>query len=94
MMPMFMFSGFFANAGSYSDWIGWLQWISPVKYCLEAYIYNEFDDREYGPNDTNLIDFLNFEIGIWGCVGILLGLGIFLRLLSAFFLQKLVSKFQ
>jgi len=32
MLPLFLFSGFFKNTGNLSDWIGWIQYISPLKY--------------------------------------------------------------
>ena len=40
MMPIMLFSGFFSNAGSYPNWIGWIQYISPIKYSLEALVWN------------------------------------------------------
>ena len=43
ILPFMLFSGFFANAGSYGAWISWFQYISPIKYALEAFIWNEFD---------------------------------------------------
>jgi hypothetical protein len=94
MMPLILFSGFFSNAGSYPVWIGWFQYISPIKYALEALVYNEFDDRHYGPKDINLVKFLGYELGIGKCLAILAGLTVFLRFLSMICLKLLVSKFQ
>ena len=94
LMPLMLFSGFFSNSGSYPAWIGWVQYISPVKYGLEALIYNEFDDRVYGPDDVNLIDRLGFKLGIGACLGILAALIVVLRIISIVCLKLLVSKFQ
>ncbi|CDW80485.1 abc transporter family protein [Stylonychia lemnae] len=94
MMPLLMFSGFFSNAGSYPVWIGWFQYISPVKYALEALVYNEFQDREYGPRDIHMVNFLGYELGIAKCLAILAALTVFLRGVSMICLKLLVSKFQ
>jgi len=60
MMPIMLFSGFFSNAGSYPDWIGWIQYISPIKYSLEAMIWNQFDSSVYADAPVNLITFLDY----------------------------------
>lgn len=93
-MPIMLFSGFFSNAGGYPDWIGWVQWISPIRYSLEALIQNEFGNREYGPNDVNLVQFLGFDLGIGSCLAILAGLAVFFRIFAAVCLRLLVTKFQ
>lgn len=49
VMPMVLFGGFFANSSNYPDWINWLQYLSPIRYGLEALCINEFESREYGP---------------------------------------------
>ena len=94
IMPLMLFGGFFSNAGSYPDWIGWFQYISPIKYSLEALIWNEFDGRKYGAKDVHLIERLGFELGIGKCLAILAGLTVFLRIVSMICLKLLVSKFQ
>lgn len=38
LLPFFLFSGLFKNAGNYPDWIGWIQYISPIKYSFQAYL--------------------------------------------------------
>ena len=37
LMPFFLFSGFFKNTGNLSSWIGWIQYISPIKYGFLAW---------------------------------------------------------
>lgn len=93
LMPMVLFSGFFSNSGSYPVWISWIQYISPVKYTLEALIYNEFDDRRYD-SPIDLISFLGFKLGLFKCLIILLGLTIFFRFVALAFLKLLVGRFQ
>lgn len=89
-----LFGGFFSNSSGYPDWIGWLQYLSPVRYTFEALVWNEFGSREYGPNEINLVQFLGFDLGIGACLGILAAFAIFLRILAATSLRLLVTKFQ
>ncbi|KAI8846237.1 ABC-2 type transporter-domain-containing protein [Chytridium lagenaria] len=42
MMPMMLFSGMFVNTASMPKWISWLQYLSPVRYCFEGLVKNEF----------------------------------------------------
>jgi len=41
VFPMLLFGGLFANNESLS-WLSWIQYISPIKYCTEALMWNEF----------------------------------------------------
>ena len=43
-MPFILFGGMFANTDSMPGWLGWLQWISPIRYANEALAHAEFDD--------------------------------------------------
>ncbi len=47
IVPMFMvltilFGGFYINAESMPQWIGWLEKLSTMKWCYEAYCINEY----------------------------------------------------
>lgn len=86
LLPFVLFSGFFKNTGNLSNWIGWIQYISPVKYAFAAMVTNE---TLYSPS---LIAQLNFDVGLWDSVGCLVGIGIGFRLISLFFLWLLKSK--
>jgi len=46
-MPLILFGGQFANPDAIPDWIGWIQYISPIRYGLESLTVNEFDNRIY-----------------------------------------------
>ncbi len=37
-----LFGGFYLNSEDYPSWLGWIQWLSPFKYALEALAHNEF----------------------------------------------------
>lgn len=47
LMPLILFSGFMANQGNYLDWIGWIEYINPMKYSFEALVRNDYSDVEY-----------------------------------------------
>ncbi len=42
-MPMILFGGFIANAASTPNWLGWIQWLSPIRYANEAFAHIQFD---------------------------------------------------
>ncbi|KAJ3191563.1 ATP-binding cassette sub- G member 1 [Irineochytrium annulatum] len=41
-MPLMLFAGVFVQSASIPKWIGWLQYLSPIKYGFEALAKNEF----------------------------------------------------
>jgi ABC-type multidrug transport system permease subunit len=47
LLPLTVFSGFLANKRQFYVWIGWLQYVSPLKYSFEALATNEFVGRNY-----------------------------------------------
>ncbi|CDW88685.1 abc transporter family protein [Stylonychia lemnae] len=94
LMPFILFSGYFSNASSYPKWIGWIQYISPVRYSLEAFVINEFESRDYKDTDIKIIDFLSYDIGFTSCLLSLFTLGIAFRILTGLVLKYFVRKFQ
>jgi ABC-type multidrug transport system permease subunit len=52
IMPFVLFGGQFINPDNFPKWIGWFQYISPIRYGLESLVVNEFDSRVY---NTTLI---------------------------------------
>ena len=53
IMPLILFSGFFKNSSNFMSWIGWFQYLSPVKYAFEAAMRNNY---------TNIISDVKFHI--------------------------------
>ena len=41
ILPFLLFSGYFKNSGNIPAWIGWIQYISPLKYGFAAIAINE-----------------------------------------------------
>lgn len=54
MMPLMLFGGQFANSKNIQAWISWFQYISPIRYGLEALTVNEYDSRIY--NTTMILE--------------------------------------
>ena len=47
MVLTILFGGFYINADSMPDWIGWLENISTIRWVFEAYCINEFKGLEF-----------------------------------------------
>jgi ATP-binding cassette subfamily G (WHITE) protein 2 len=77
--PMMLFSGFYVNSESVRDFVKWLEWISPLRYGLEAGIYNEFEDTNFVPNP---ITSFNFDYGYWKSMLFLIIIGMSIRVIS------------
>lgn len=89
LLPFFLFSGLFKNTGNLSSWIGWIQYISPIKYAFSGYLQNEV----LYVAKSNVAQ-MNFDVGLWASVGGLAALGIGYRLLSLFFLWLLRARLE
>lgn len=68
-----------------------MQYISPIRYGLEALVRNEYEGKVLLPNEPNPIEYLGFNIGMANCIIILVGITVILRLLSFVFLKIMVS---
>jgi ABC-type multidrug transport system permease subunit len=88
LIPFLIFSGLFKNQANLPAWIGWIQYISPFKYNFSALMQNE---TLYKNSNIRL---LNLDVGLWGSIAILAGLGVAARLLSLFFLWKHKAKLE
>jgi uncharacterized membrane protein YphA (DoxX/SURF4 family) len=89
LLPIFLFSGLFKNTGNLPDWIGWIQYISPLKYSLIAFVKNEVLYASKSKYDS-----MNFDVSMWLAVGLLIIVGMGFRILSLFFLWALRTKLQ
>ncbi|KAL4474930.1 hypothetical protein ABPG74_001626 [Tetrahymena malaccensis] len=68
LLPIVLFCGFFKRRADLATWIGWIQYISPLSYALEAILRNEYRDFN---NPLNPIITLDFEIGLGNCIWIM-----------------------
>ena len=81
-------SGYYKNLANLPAWMGWVQYLSPLRYSFEAFVRNETQFS------TSLIDQLNFNLSIWFAVGLFVALGLLFRMLGLFFLWLLRSRLQ
>lgn len=94
LMPFMMFSGFLTNLDTFPRWIGWIQYLSPIRYGFEAGMRNEFEGYHLLPiNIANPIKFLNFKIGFNKCMILLFITTIFMKVIACLCLKKMMSKF-
>jgi ABC-type multidrug transport system permease subunit len=40
ILPLILFSGFFVNRDTMPKWIGWIEYISPIKYGFICFVTN------------------------------------------------------
>ena len=96
-MPAILFGGFIANTTDTMAWLGWIQWISPIRYANESLAHSQFDDV---PNPrVNLLperylEFEGFTVGYWKCFAVCCGFTVFWRLMSLVALKLSINKFQ
>lgn len=88
-LPLFLFAGFFKNLDTLPPWIGWIQYITPFKYGFAAYTLNEVAFAS-----ESRVGELNFDLSLWGNIGMLATLGLSFRVLSLVFLWALRTKLQ
>ena len=88
LLPFVLFSGLFKNTGNLPDWLGWIQYVSPLKYGYIALVTNEVKYK------ASRIDEMNFDTSFWGSIGLLIALSFGYRLLSLFFLWLMRTKLE
>jgi hypothetical protein len=91
VFPMLLFGGLFANNESLA-WLSWVQYISPIKYCAEALMWNEFSNDPHGLRD-DLMKFIDYKLSYGKCCGILVLLIIGFRIVAYIMFRSLVTKF-
>jgi len=86
LLPFVLFSGFFKNSGNIPDWIGWIQYISPLKYGFAALTLNSMRYRD------SMISLLNIDVSFSTSIALLVILSLAYRLLSLLFLWMLRTR--
>lgn len=71
-------------------WLRWIQYLSVFRYSLEAYLRNEFEGNDKA--SVNPLDTLDFNIGMGGCIFIMIGFSVVIRILAGVLLKMLVRK--
>lgn len=88
-LPNALFGGFFKNRDDYAKWIGWIEYVFPIKYSFNALSENEFEYTEFTPNPTEL---LNLEFSKWNSVYIIFGFIVGYLIISFIFLATLKKR--
>ncbi|EAR86482.2 ABC transporter family protein (macronuclear) [Tetrahymena thermophila SB210] len=93
MMPLSLFSGFYKNSSDFAAWIGWIQYLSPFKYCFSALAQNEYsyDGIEY---PFNPIKQLSFNLSKWESIIVLASLFVLFITLAFILLSTLKKRLQ
>jgi len=79
--PLNLMGGYYVNASTYPTWIGWLQYLSPVRYGFMS--LSEAQWQPYDRVNGSVKDWSNvylFDLGYWESVACMAGLAILLRL--------------
>lgn len=83
--------GYFVVIDTVHVWFRWTQYISPVKYALEAMVWNEFGDKELPPGSPNPLEYFGMRLSYGICVGVMVAITLFFRVASVIFLKRLVN---
>jgi len=97
LLPQLLFSGFFVSLSSIPIWLQWLQWVVPLTYTFRLVIGEEFSFCSPCDPDPLGIEMVcynyleeqeatpEFRLQYWGT---LIGMILFLRIISLFFLRR------
>lgn len=90
-MPLQLFGGTIANTATTPAWIGWVQWLSPIRYGNEALGHTQFDNSGSW-RASAFMETEGFTIGYWKCIGAIAAWTVFWRVLSMVVLTCMVKK--
>jgi ABC-type multidrug transport system permease subunit len=86
ILPFVLFSGFYKNRADLPIWLFWIEYLSPIKYSFISFVRNEFS--YYGANSPVYLLSFEDELTMWASLGVLIGLSIFIRIISYILLYK------
>ncbi|EAR86542.1 ABC-2 family transporter protein (macronuclear) [Tetrahymena thermophila SB210] len=93
LMPFMLFAGLYKNASDYASWIGWIQYISPIKYGFIAVVRNEYNYEGQG-YIQDPVKQLNFTMSTQDAIYCLVGIVVVALILSFIFLLILKKRLQ
>ncbi len=87
-----LFSGFLSNLNKIVNWLVWLQYLSPMRYCLEIMFRNEYRRVDFIGNGDPLnpfpIDGYNLDFGMGYCFLCMVLIGFGYQVGAFFFLKS------
>jgi len=87
-VPFNIVSGYYINVKDIPIFLSWLQYVSPVRYSMEAFMWNEYDGSVFTKAP---VEALSYEWGLNTALLGLVGLTILFRIAS-FFALKAVAR--
>ncbi|EGR30734.1 hypothetical protein IMG5_124460 [Ichthyophthirius multifiliis] len=87
-----LFAGFYINLSKMPSWISWIQYISPFRYSLNALMINQLNGLVFVEINYDPIKTFDFDFSIWEALGILIGLALFMNIISLLFLKLSTQK--
>ena len=87
--PMFLFAGFFKHRANFPVWIGWIEYLSPVKFGFTAFLENEVSNSV-----TSNVHEMNFDVGLWQSIRYIALLSLGYRCLSLLLLWTSRTRLQ
>jgi ABC-type multidrug transport system permease subunit len=92
VLPLILFGGLFINVGTMPAWIGWLQYVCPIRFAMEIFVRTEYEAQKN--LDFDIITFLGYDYGSGTCWIVMIALALGFRILAYIFLKLLIRKFQ
>ena len=89
-LPAIFFGGLFANSKTIVKGVGWIQYLSPIRFAFEAMLTAEYEKT---PLKFVLNEF-SFTLGYWNCIYGLVTLSVVTRIFSLWILMKNVKYVQ
>ncbi|CAI2358917.1 unnamed protein product [Moneuplotes crassus] len=90
-LPFVFFGGFFVNLGDVFTFLRWIQYLSPIRYMMEAFLRNEFEDNSDYPNGDQIYEKYHYDLGTAPCILIVIVVGIALRMIALLTLKLSVT---
>jgi hypothetical protein len=81
-LPAIFFGGLFANSKTIVVGVGWIQYLSPIRFAFEALLTAEYENTVF----FYVIKEFNFTLGYWNCVYGLIVLSVVTRIFSLWIL--------
>jgi len=101
-----LLGGFFTNSSALTDWLKYVEKISPLRYGFEAMSWNQWERHDgkalicNEPDLTNPLqleqcmpEFLGFHYSYWTCIIVMAGMAVVLRLISIIAMTLVIGKF-
>ena len=94
MLPYMVFGGYFVNLNSIYVWLRWMNYLSPIRYSMEALLRNELENNSNYNEADQIYKSFHYNFGMWWSILMLLVLAISFRAIALIALRITVVKIQ